>query len=352
MKDNTLVKNRLNSVRDLVNHGLIHAGDAPDLEKTEDNFAVGLSGHLVSLINQNRENIAITKQYIPDIHELDFKDSESNDPIGDAPHAPVKGIVHRYPDRVLLKAANVCAVYCRYCFRREMIGPDNKGLDAGELEGAISYIKQHREIWEVILTGGDPLVLSAKNLSEILRELEGIDHVHVIRIHTRIPIADPNRIKPALIEALKNLTKPCYIALHINHKDEITPDVQTVCAKLHEAGCTLLSQSVLLKDINDDADILEELLRALIGMNIKPYYLHHPDKAKGTSHFRLPLKRGMAIYQQLLGRMSGICQPSYMLDIPGGFGKIPVNHSYVEQTDKGRYIISDYNGNKHSYYDD
>lgn len=345
-------KRRLSSANDLMHHGLIDKADLADIEKTQDNFAIGVSDHLVALMADKPNHRAITKQYIPDIAELNVTDSETNDPIGDDAHSPVKGIVHRYPDRVLLKIANACAVYCRYCFRREMIGPGSDVLSAQGTDEALDYIRSHDEIWEVILTGGDPLILSARQLKATLQELTAIDHVRLVRIHSRVPIADPKRVNDNFLNALNACKKPVYLVLHINHKDEITAEVKTLLNHLHQAGCNLLSQSVLLRDVNDNADVLEDLFRELTAHNVKPYYLHHPDKAKGTSHFRLSLNEGMDIYQKLLGRLSGICQPSYMLDIPGGHGKIPINHSYIEEIAKGHYTVRDYNGNSHEYCDD
>lgn len=346
------LKRRLSSAQDLLAYGLIDEIAVQGIEKTKENFAIGVSDHLAALMAAKPNNSALTKQYIPDIAELNFTDSESNDPIGDDVHSPVKGIVHRYPDRVLFKIANACAVYCRYCFRREMIGPGSDFLSARDTEEALEYIRSHPKIWEVILTGGDPLILSAKQLNKALQDLIAIDHVRLVRIHSRVPVADPERINNNVLEALKSCRKPLYLVLHINHKDEITQQVKDLMKQMSDAGCNLLSQSVLLRGVNDNVSTLEDLFRELIAHNVKPYYLHHPDKAKGTSHFRLPLYEGMSIYQKLLGRLSGICQPSYMLDIPGGHGKIPINHSYIEEKGKGHYTVRDYSGNAHEYYDD
>ncbi|MFP4313045.1 MAG: lysine-2,3-aminomutase-like protein [Alphaproteobacteria bacterium] len=343
---------RINSAHDLAEHGLIAPEKTGDIEKTQNNFAIGLSPHLAKLIRTQPDNTALVKQYIPDIRELEFTKTELQDPIGDEAHTPVKGIVHRYPDRVLFKIAHACAVYCRYCFRREMIGLKGNGLTKDEIGDALDYIKSHKGIQEVILTGGDPLILSPRKIKAVLKELEATEHVRIVRIHSRIPIADPERLSEELITALKAFKKPVYLVVHINHSDEINAVVKEKCSELHHAGCTLLSQSVLLRGVNDNAAALENLFRDLIALHIKPYYLHHPDKALGTGHFRLPLKEGMKIYQSLLGRLTGIALPSYMLDIPGGHGKIPINHSFVEELGKGSYRIRDYKGKMHLYSDD
>lgn len=305
-------------------------------------------------------NDPVAKQYLPQARELKILPEERLDPIGDAAHSPIKGIVHRYPDRVLFKPANVCAVYCRYCFRREQVGPKaDRGpgiLNPQERAAALDYIRAHPEIWEVILTGGDPLVLSPRQLSDIINALRTIDHVKIIRIHTRVPVADPKRVTQELITALTTQTnqsdssdKALYIALHINHKQELNTQNRAAIKALHKAGISLLSQSVLLKGINDDAETLTGLYRELVAMHVKPYYLHHPDLAPGTSHFRLSIAEGQKIMQALRGHLSGLCQPTYMLDIPGGHGKIPLTPCALEPLHNGGYAVTDYQGKTHTY---
>lgn len=295
------------------------------------------------------KNDPVAKQYIPQNQELKILPEENTDPIGDAAHTPVKGIVHRYPDRALFKPANVCAVYCRYCFRREHVGPGSDILNDEERTAALDYIRAHDEIWEVILTGGDPLILSPRKLGEIMKELNNIEHIQVIRIHTRIPIADPARVNNTLVNALTSSKKTLYMALHINHAQEITEDVRACLQTLHAAGINLLSQSVLLKGVNDNAEILANLYRQLVTLNVKPYYLHHPDLAPGTSHFRLSIEEGQTIMKALRGRVSGLCQPTYMLDIPGGHGKVPLTPCALEPLENGGYEITDYQNQTHTY---
>ena len=309
-------------------------------------YAVKITDHVAGTIENAHDPIA--KQYIPDIRELKISPSEDIDPIGDEKHMPVRGVVHRYADRVLLKLTHVCAVYCRYCFRREMIGPKSEILKVDERKSAFDYIRNNKDIWEVILTGGDPLILSARQLNEALDEICAIDHVKVIRIHSRVPVADPARITPELCAALKR-DKAVYVAIHINHAQEITPAVEAAIKRLRAADCVLLSQSVLLKGVNDDAAILEDLFRSLVALRVKPYYLHHPDLAPGTKHFRLSIKCGQAIMRALLGRVSGLCQPHYMLDIPGGVGKVPIGPSYIEEMREGVFTARDYQDGVHIY---
>ena len=271
------------------------------------------------------------------------------DPIGDDAHSPVEGIVHRYPDRVLLKLTHVCAVYCRFCFRREMVGPDKpNALSRGALAKALDYIRTHRDIWEVILTGGDPLVLSARRLRAVMTELAGIDHVKIVRIHTRVPIADPARITPELVRALKLDGKPTYVALHVNHARELSPAVRIAVARLADAGMPLLAQTVLLKGVNDNAETMCELMRALVECRIKPYYLHHGDLAPGTSHLRTDIATGQNLMRHLRGRSSGLCQPTYILDIPGGHGKSPIGPNYLTREGE-KFSVEDFSGDQHIY---
>jgi lysine 2,3-aminomutase len=256
--------------------------------------------------------------------------------------------VHRYPDRVLLKIVNACAVYCRFCFRREAVGPGRGALSPRALAAALDYIWARPQIWEVILTGGDPLVLSPRRLNEALAKLAAIAHVKVLRIHTRVPVAAPERIDAALVRTLgapaKN-DKALFVVLHANHPRELNRHVRAACARLVDAGIPMLAQTVLLRGVNDDAQTLGALMRALVESRVKPYYLHHADLAPGTAHLRTTIAEGQALVRVLHGRFSGLCQPTYVLDIPGGFGKSPIGPSYVFSN--GR--VEDFNGRLHCY---
>jgi lysine 2,3-aminomutase len=287
----------------------------------------------------------MARQFVPDARELHMEPEESHDPIGDDAHSPVEGIVHRYPDRVLLKLVNACAVYCRFCFRREMVGPGRGGLKRAALDKALAYVRNHPEIWEVILTGGDPLVLSARRLKEAVTQLAAIAHVKVIRVHTRVPVVAPERITTALIRALRT-RKATFVVLHANHPRELTEQARAACARFVDAGIPMLSQSVLLRGVNDDAETLGALMRALVEIRIKPYYLHHADLAPGTGHLRTGIAEGQALMRALRGRYSGLCQPAYVLDIPGGYGKSPIGPNYL--SDDG-LMVEDFNGQRHRY---
>ncbi|MCB9977234.1 MAG: lysine-2,3-aminomutase-like protein [Rhodospirillales bacterium] len=344
-------KTRYTSVSDLKQAGLLPGCDSHAYEDLAGRYAVGVNAQVERTLagTDNPLLDPVGRQYLPSPEELKVLPEELGDPIGDLPHSPVKGIVHRYPDRVLLKISNICAVYCRYCFRREMVGPGQDVFSDDDLEVALAYIEATPAIWEVILTGGDPLVLSARRLEDVLSRLNRISHVQVVRIHSRVPVADPQRITDTICNVLKSSGRPIYLVIHINHAQEITPEVEVALAQLRAAGCSLLSQSVLLKGVNDDPAVLESLFRRLIGLHVKPYYLHHPDLAVGTGHFRVTIERGREIMRALQGRLSGICLPRYVLDIPGGYGKVPVEHSYAVLLDEGRYVVEDIDGNLHFY---
>lgn len=331
--------------------GLVTPERQAALETVAARYAVAVPDALAQLIDRGDPDDPIARQFVPDVAELDHQFTEDDDPIGDTAHSPVEGIVHRYPDRVLLKATHVCAVYCRFCFRREMVGP-GKPNSHEALEHALDYIRQHSEIWEVILTGGDPLILSARRMRSIMNALAKIDHVKVVRIHTRVPIADPARITRDLVRAMKIRTKATYVAVHVNHARELTADARAACFRIADAGIPLLSQTVLLAGVNDTPEVMGKLMRALVECRIKPYYLHHGDMARGTGHFRTDLATGQELMRVLRGRMSGLCQPTYVLDIPGGHGKSPIGPNYVGRVGSNGHagiVVEDFNGQQHRY---
>jgi len=340
----------LSTVDDLVAAGLVREDRRAQAAAVAERYAVAVTPPLVALIDADNPDDPIARQFVPDAAELVTLPEERADPIGDLAHSPVEGIVHRYPDRVLLKAVHVCPVYCRFCFRREMVGPEGLGtLTPAELDAAIAYIAGRPEIWEVILTGGDPLVLSPRRLRDMMERLAAIDHVKIVRFHTRVPAVDPVRVDAALIEALKASGKTTYVALHANHPREFTEDARAAVARIVDAGMMMISQTVLLKGVNDDADVLAALMRSFVENRIKPYYLHHPDLAPGTSHFRLPLAEGRALVERLRGRVSGLCQPAYILDIPGGHGKVRADSMAVEEAGDGCFRLRDFRGETHFY---
>ncbi|WP_043356986.1 lysine-2,3-aminomutase-like protein [Methylobacterium sp. B1] len=339
----------LRSADDLLSAGLISGAEAEALGAVLARYAVSVTPDMAELIDPQDPDDPIGRQFVPRAEEAVATPEERADPIGDAAHAPVTGIVHRYPDRVLLKPLHVCPVYCRFCFRREMVGPDGLGtLTDAELDTALAYIEQDPRIWEVVLTGGDPFALSPRRLGVIAERLAAIPHVRVMRVHTRVPVVKPDLVSDALVQALKRFGRAVFVAIHANHPREFTAAASAACARLVDAGIPLVSQSVLLRGVNDEAATLEALMRVLVENRIKPYYLHHGDLAPGTGHLRTGVPEGQELMRALRGRLSGLAQPTYVLDIPGGHGKVPIGPGYFRETGDGMRV-TDPSGQDHAY---
>ena len=333
------------TISDLAAHGLVSRDAAASLEGVAARYAVAVTPEMAALIDRADPNDPIARQFVPDMRELMATADESTDPIGDARHEVVAGVIHRYPDRVLLKLTHACPVYCRFCFRREMVGPSGEqALTPAKLDAAIAYIAADPNIFEVILTGGDPFILAPRRMADVTRRLNAIAHVQVIRWHTRVPVVDPSRVSAELVAALRATDKAVFVAIHVNHAREFSSDAKAAIARLADAGIPLLGQTVLLKGINDNADTLAELLRACVANRIKPYYLHHADRAPGTSHFRTTIAEGQTLMRALRGGLTGLAQPTYVLDIPGGVAKVPVGPNYVDGA-----AILDPAGQRHGY---
>ena len=311
---------------------LIAAGLAPEtarpaLDAVAARYAVAVSPAVRALIETPEDPIG--RQYVPDPAELTEAPHERPDPIGDDALSPVKGVVHRYPDRALLKPLLTCPVYCRFCFRREHVGPEGGVLSEAELEAALGWFRAHPAIREVILTGGDPLLLSPRRLGAILDAIGAIPHVELLRIHTRVPVADPERLDEALAARLET-AKPLFLVVHANHAREFTPAARAALRRVQARGVPVLGQSVLLRGVNDTPEALEALFRAMLAARVKPYYLHQLDPAPGTARFHVPIEEGRRLLAALRGRVTGLAWPTYVLDIPGGHGKVPLGPDYLE----------------------
>ncbi len=337
-------------VEDLVSQGLVTVDAGEALQPVVDRFQLRITPEIAALIERDTADGPIRSQFIPDERELIIQANELKDPIGDDAHSPVRGITHRYPDRVLLKPTHLCQVYCRFCFCREKVGSGAEQLSDAELDVALAYIADHPEIFEVILTGGDPFVLSDRRLAKIFDGLQSIPHVAVVRLHTRVATVDPDRITPDLIRILRRRFAT-WIGVHVNHVSELTTAASDAIARLVDAGFPLVSQTVLLRGVNDRVDTLTDLMRALVRLRVKPYYLHHLDFAEGTSHFRVPLDVGKRLVADLRGQLTGLAQPTYILDIPGGFGKVPIEPDWVEKVSERHYRVRDWQGRIHDYED-
>jgi lysine 2,3-aminomutase len=323
----------IDSTADLINAGLAPASARPDLDRVAEKYAIAISPTIRRLIEAPDDPIG--RQFIPDPAELLTAPHEVADPIGDDALSPVKGIVHRYADRALLKPLLICPVYCRFCFRREHVGPDGGVLTEAELQAALDWLRGHAQIREVILTGGDPLMLSPRRLGGIVGALGAIPHVEVIRIHTRVPTTAPERVTEALVGAMQT-DKAMWLVLHANHAREFSPDARAAIRRIQQKVVPVLGQSVLLRGVNDSERALEDLFRAMIAARVKPYYLHQLDAAPGTARFHVPIAEGQRLLAGLRGRVSGLAWPTYVLDIPGGHGKVPVGPGYLDADDHVR----------------
>ncbi len=317
----------LRSADDLLAAGLISPARRDAIAALERRYAVAIPSALLGLIGDADDPIG--RQFVPHPDELRTAAHERTDPIGDEALSPVKGIVHRYPDRALLKPLLICPVYCRFCFRREHVGPGGGLLSPAELEAAYAWLAARPAIREVILTGGDPLMLSPRRLAAIVTALSAIPHVEVIRIHSRVPMADPAMITPALVDSMRT-DRAMWLVLHANHARELTTAARAAVRLVQGAAIPVLGQSVLLRGVNDSVAALEALFRAMIGARVKPYYLHQLDPAPGTARFHVPIAEGRRLLAALRGRLSGTALPTYVLDIPGGHGKVPVGPTWLE----------------------
>ncbi|MCY1126007.1 lysine-2,3-aminomutase-like protein [Frigidibacter sp. RF13] len=338
----------LTTVDQLVAEEWIAGGSVVDIRDVVTNFSLRISAEMRQAIGSGDHGLL--RQFVPSAAELRVGPEELSDPIGDRAHMPVDGLTHRYPDRVILAVTQACDVYCRFCFRREVVGQGGL-LGEAALAAALDYIRATPAINEVILTGGDPMTLAPRRLRGILEALAEMDHVALVRLHSRVPVVAPERIDSALIAAL-GAHPAVWIVLHSNHAAELTENARAALGRLSAAGIPLLSQTVLLRGVNDDAEVLAQLFRSFLRLKVKPYYLHHCDLARGTSHFRTTIAGGQALMAALRGRVSGTALPTYVIDIPGGFGKVPVADPWVRAgSDPGAYLLTDWRGGEHLYRD-
>lgn len=309
-----------------------------------------ITPHTLRLIDFTNPNDPLLLMSVPQEAELRVTPEEMRDPIGDEAKSPIPFLTHRYRDRVLIYATFACSHYCRFCFRRFKTGQATPGPSEKDWEKIVEYLNQHTEVDEVILTGGDPWTLTDQTLSVILKKLRMVESVIRIRFHTRVPVNLPSRVTSSLVDLLRDnmdATHPIFVVTHFNHPREIAPENIDAIAKLVDAGIVVRNQSVLLRGVNDDVETLRELFKKLTNIRVVPYYLHQLDLAKGTSHFRVPIARGVELMRELQGDVTGIALPRYMLDIPGGKGKVPIVHPFVQRVDdRGEYLVEAPTGEK------
>lgn len=327
--------------------------DLTDAEKTDiskclGSFRMAITPYYASLIDPADPYDPVRMQCVPSIQELDPCQNDLSDPLGEEHDSPVPHVVHRYPDRVLLLVTFRCSTYCRHCTRRRIVGEEDKMISSRELQDALAYIRSHEQIRDVLISGGDPLVMGTERLEHIISSLRAIKHVDIIRIGTRVPVVLPMRITAELLDMLKRY-QPIWINTHFNHPHEITPESERACAAIVDAGIPLGNQSVLLKGVNDDAEIMKDLLLKLVHMRVRPYYLYQCDLSRGIAHFRTTVDTGVELIHTLTGNISGYAVPKFVIDAPGGGGKIPVGYDYVISRDDKEVVMENYKGDIYRY---
>jgi len=318
------------------------------IKQSKGRLALAVTPYFTSQMDPINPNCPIRRQAIPRIEECHLSKNDMVDPCGEDKDSPVPGLVHRYPDRVLLLVTDQCAVYCRYCTRRRLVGSNERSITQGDFEEVLKYLKSHRKVRDVLLSGGDPLLLENERLEEILSRLRALPHIELLRIGTRAPVTLPQRITGGLVRMLKKY-HPLMISIHFTHPKEITDSVKRACNELADGGIPLGSQTVLLKGINDKPYIMKKLVQELLKIRVRPYYIYQCDLAMGTEHFRTSVATGIQIIEKLRGHTTGYAVPTYVVDAPGGGGKIPVDPDYVMSKGKGKVVLRNYEGKVFEY---
>lgn len=342
------LKNRVSSLEDIEKHLTLSEEERAGILLTGTKLATAITPHFFNLIHPTDPNCPIRRQVIPRIEETYTDASEMSDPCGEDSHMPVPGLVHRYPDRVLFLVTDRCASYCRYCTRSRVVsGVSDQKLET-QWDMAIEYLKKTPQVRDVLLSGGDPLLFSDSKLEKLLTRLHEIPHIQFLRIGSRIPIFLPQRITPEFCAMIKKF-HPLFISIHTNHPDELTSEVRDALGRLADAGVVMGNQSVLLDHVNDSVEIQKELVQKLLMCRVRPYYLYQGDLIQGTSHLRTDIAKGIEIIEGLRGHTSGYAIPQYVVDAPGGGGKIPVNPQYVVEQNDERTVLRNYEGKEFVY---
>jgi lysine 2,3-aminomutase len=342
------MRHRLKSAEDLARFMELSPTELAGCRLAGRRLSLAVTPHFFNLIDRADPECPIRRQVIPRAEETSTAPEERLDPLGEEHHTVAPGLVHRYPDRVLFLVTDRCASYCRYCTRSRLVSNARGYHFRPEYAEALDYIRAHTEVRDVLLSGGDPLLLSDEKLDHILSELRKIDHVEFIRIGSRAPVFSPQRVTPELCALLKK-HGPVWMSLHVNHPRECTRELAAACERLSYAGVPLGNQSVLLAGVNDDADTMKSLVHRLLMMRVRPYYLYMGDLVQGSAHLRAGVRKGLAIIRALRGHTSGYAVPQLVIDAPGGGGKIPLNPDFVEDLEDGRLILRNFQGRKYAY---
>lgn len=342
------LKNRVSTLADIEKHLTLCEEERAGIILTGTKLATAVTPHYFNLIHPTDPDCPIRRQVIPRIEETHTDPSEMSDPCGEDSHMPVPGLVHRYPDRVLFLVTDRCASYCRYCTRSRVVsGVSDQKLET-QWDAAIEYLKKTPQVRDVLLSGGDPLLFSDNKLEKLLTRLHEIPHIQFIRIGSRIPIFLPQRITPEFCAMLKKF-HPLFISIHTNHPNELTSEVRDALGRLADAGVVMGNQSVLLDKVNDSVDVQKELVQKLLMCRVRPYYLYQGDLIQGTAHLRTTIAKGIEIIEGLRGHTSGYAIPQYVVDAPGGGGKIPVNPQYVVESNEKETVLRNYEGRTFTY---
>ena len=343
--------NRIGSLADLRTLLRLTPEEEAGIELASQRFRLEITPYFATLMDPDDPACPIRRQVIPTIEELASTPSEQDDPLDEARYTPAPGLIHRYPDRVLLFPTLHCASYCRFCTRSRIVGHIEDTVHFNELQPAFDYLLAHTEIRDVLVSGGDPLTIGDRKLEQLIARLRSIPHIEIVRFNTRVPVFLPQRITTALTDMLRQF-HPIYIGVHVNHPKEITPQMAAACGKLADAGIPLGGQTVLLRGINDDPQIMKKLMHELLRIRVRPYYLNQGDLVAGTSHFRAPIATGISIIEQLRGHTTGYAVPTYVVDTPRGGGKIPVGPTYLMSYDNGRAVMRNFRGDFYEYSDE
>lgn len=342
------LKNRLTSLAQIEPLLQLTPQETAGIQLSGHKLATGITPYFFNLVETANPEGPIRRQVIPRIEEMNTASWEMSDPCGEDSHSPVPGLVHRYPDRVLLLVTDRCASYCRYCTRSRLVSGAGDHDFHPNIEGALDYIRRHAEVRDVLISGGDPLLLSDEKLDWLLGRLRAIEHVEFLRIGSRIPVFLPQRITPELCAVLRR-HHPLWMSIHTNHPRECTLEMRDACARLSDAGIPLGNQSVLLRHVNDTPDVMKALLHKLLMMRVRPYYIYQCDLIAGSAHLRSSIARGLEVMESLRGHTTGYAVPQYVIDAPGGGGKVPVNPEYVIYRDHERVVIRNYEGKVFEY---
>lgn len=344
-------RNRVRTLADLERMIVLSGDEAAAIRRHTGALPVGITPYYASLIARDDPAQGLRRTVVPVLGEYEVSRGENEDPLGEDTHSPVPGLVHRYPDRVLLLVTNFCSVYCRYCTRARMVGSvGERSVKKTDIEAALAYIEQTPAVRDVLISGGDPLSLDDDRLEYLLKRLRKIPHVEFLRIGSKQPVVQPMRITPQLTRILKRY-HPLWMSLHFTHPDELTPEVADACGRLADAGVPLGSQTVLLRGVNDDLETLRALMHGLLRIRVKPYYLYQCDPISGSAHFRTPVEKGVELIRGLRGHTTGYAVPTFVVDAPAGGGKIPLSPDYVQGYDGGDLLLKSYDGGTYRYPD-